>query len=64
MQHANIVYPTLIPELMPESSVYEFARSTFWNVVEAMKNPKFNEEYEAWKKERDQRQNVAQKGEE
>ena len=49
MQNANIVYPTLIPALMPESSAYEFARSTFWNVVEAMKNPKFNEEYEAWK---------------
>ena len=64
MPATQTVYPTLNPDLMPECTKYEFSKATFWEVVNHMKQPGYTERLEAWKRERDQRQSMARKGEE
>ena len=64
MPATQTVYPTINPDCMPESSQYELAKATFKSMLRFFERPGELERCEAWKRERDQRQSMAQKGEE
>jgi len=64
MPAAQTICPTLSLDRMPESSQYEFAKATLKSMLRFFDGPGEAERFEAWKRERDQRQSVAQKGEE
>lgn len=64
MPAARKVYPTLNPDLIPESTQYSIAKATFKSMLRFLERPGEMERFEAWRREREQRQNMAQKGEE
>ena len=63
MPDSKPAYPTLSLDRMRESTQYEIAKGTFKAMLRFFERPGEMERFEAWKRERDQRQIEAQKGE-
>ncbi|MBR3503843.1 MAG: hypothetical protein IKO07_06315 [Clostridia bacterium] len=64
MADAKPVYPNLTDERMPWYVQYSIAKAVFKDMLRFFDRPGELERFEAWKRERDQRQSMAQKGEE